>query len=362
VGIRKVNNKKFEFVNIANPPEDVLKELKERYDFNPLDLEDFTNKTQVVKIESYKNYDLIVLDFPVFTNTRSYIDKNDANESTLKPPMPIKFVKSTISNLLTIPAATLSATFTPPPYPKKKRIFYSQVYFFIGKDYLVVLHDNELDIINDIFKICHDDPQAREDLMGNGPAFLAYRIIDALVDMCFPMLNEISSIIDKIDRELEIKNSQSILEDVSVTRRNLVYFQTMIKPAVPIFKLLEEGKFKELNGELKKYWGNLYDHVQKLWDRLEDSSTLIEGISDSNESLIVIKSNEVMKVLTLVFTFTIPATVLGTFYGMNVVLPGGLEAGRWTFFGPYTTFFIIMTLSVTFFCLMLLYFKHKRWF
>lgn len=360
MGIKKVNNNKFEFVNIANPGENVLKELKEQYDFNPLDLEDFTNKTQVVKIESYKNHDLIVLDFPVFTNTRSYSGKNEESEATPKP-LPIKFVRSTISNLLTLPTTTLSSTFIPPAYPKKKRIFYSQVYFFIGKNYLVVLHDNELDIINDIYKICDEDPVGREDLMGNGPAFLAYRIIDTLIDMCFPMLNEISGIIDRIDRELEIKNSQSILEDVSVTRRNLIYFQTMIKPAVPIFKSLEDGRYVELNGELKKYWGNLYDHSQKLWDRLEDSSTLIEGISDSNESLLVIRNNEAMKVLTLVFTITIPATVLGTFYGMNVVSPGGLEAGSWTFLGPYTTFYIILMVSVASFSIMLLYFKHKRW-
>lgn len=75
MGIRVVNNQKFEFVNIANPQEEILKELKEKYHFNALDLEDFTNKTQIVKIESYSNHDLIVLDFPVFTTARNYSSK-----------------------------------------------------------------------------------------------------------------------------------------------------------------------------------------------------------------------------------------------------------------------------------------------
>jgi len=360
--IKKIKHNNFEFVNIANPDDQALKNLKERYNFNALDLEDFTNKTQVVKIENYENYDLLVLDFPVFTNTRSYLKKHPIDRPKFKSVMPIKLVKSTISNLLTIPANSLTSSFAPPAYPKKKRIFYSQVYFFIGKDHLVILHDNELEIINDIYKLCHDNNQAREDLMGRGPAFLAYRLIDALVDMCFPKLNEISGIIDRIDRELEVKNSQDILEDISVTRRNLVYFQTMIKPAVPIFKALEEGKYSELNGDLKQYWGNIYDHVQKLWDRLEDSSILIEGITASHESLIYIKSNEVIKVLTLMFTFTIPATVMGTFYGMNILLPGGLEAGDWTFLGPYTTFYIIVFISISSILTMIAYFKFKKWF
>jgi len=361
VGIKVVNNQKFEFVNIANPQEEILKELKEKYNFNALDLEDFTNKTQIVKIESYSNHDLIVLDFPVFTTARSYSSKLIQKKSSSKQATPIKFVRSKISNLLTLPTSTLSSGFTPPAYPKKKRIFYSQVYFFIGKDYLVVLHDNELDIINEIFELCEKESQSKVDLMGNGPAFLAYKIIDTLVDMCFPMLNEISSTIDRIDRELEIKNSQSIIEDISVTRRNLIYLQTMFKPAMPLLKSLEEGKYSELNGALKEYWGNLYDHVRKLYDRLEDSSTLIEGISNSNESLLVIRNNEAMKVLTLVFTITIPATVLGTLYGMNVVSPGGLSAREWTFLGPYTTFYIIILLSIFSFCAMLFYFKHKKW-
>ena len=247
MGIKKVTNKSFEFLNIANPSESVLKELKEKYEFNPLDLEDYINKTQIAKVEAYDNYHLLVLDFPVLTTERGYLDKH-RKPSEPPRPLPIKFVRSTISNLLTLPATTLSYTLSPLAYPKMKKIFYSQVYFFIGKDYLVLLHDNELPIINEIFKLCQENSSDREDLMGRGPIFLTYRIIDALVDTCFPIVNELSSTIERIDRELEGEKSQDALEDISVTRRNLVFFQTMVKPILPIFRQLEEGKYEALDG------------------------------------------------------------------------------------------------------------------
>lgn len=360
MGIKKVKNKDFEFLNIANPGENVLKELKEKYEFNPLDLEDYINKTQIAKIEVYDNYHLMVLDFPVYTTERGYLDTLE-KPSSPQQPLPIKFVRSTISNLLTLPATTLSYTLSPLAYPKKKKIFYSQVYFFIGKDYLVIIHDNELPIINEIFKLCDENSSDREDLMGKGPIFLAYKIIDALVDTCFPIFNELSATIDRIDRQLEGKKSQDALEDISVTRRNLVFFQTMVKPILPIFRQLEEGKYEALDGKMKGYWSNILDHIQNLSDRLEDNRELIEGISESNESLINSKNNEIIAFLTIMFTLTIPATVIGTFFGMNILLPGGIETGPWTFWGPYTTFIVIILASIIPLLIMLVYFRIKRW-
>ena len=112
--------------------------------------------------------------------------------------------------------------------------------------------------------------------MGKGATFLAYKIIDALVDDCFPVINDITATIDGIDKELENKQSQKTLEEISATRRNLVVFHTMIKPILPLFKELEEGKHGELNGPMQQFWGNVLGHLQKIWDRVEDNQELIE--------------------------------------------------------------------------------------
>ena len=189
--------------------------------------------------------------------------------------------------------------------------------------------------------------------MSKGSVFLAYKIIDALVDDCFPVINEITSTIDKIDKELEEKQSHKTMEDISKTRRNLVVFHTMIKPILPLFSELKEGQHKELNDTMQPFWGNVLDHLQKIWDRVEDNQELIEGISESNESLLSSRANQIIKVLTIFSAVILPLNLLASIYGMNIKLPFAQET---------SIFWVLM------FCMLLgtlaglLVLKLKRWF
>jgi len=341
------------FINVANPHELDIKDLRNNFGFSPLDLDDYIHRTQVPKIEVHKDYVLIVLDFPYF--------KQNGNQSK-QNGQEVKH-KSTVGNLLNIPHAALSSI---PLFQfsaaEKRRILTTHVNLFIGKEYVVVLHEGILPPINDIFVKCQKTLRNRNDLMGQGSAFLAYKIIDALVDSCFPVINELIVMIEKIDRELESQKTQIALEEISITRRNIVFFLTMVRPILPLFKHLEEGEYKELNGKMTDYWSNVHDHLKKIGHRLEDSRELIEGIAHSNESFIVSKTNESIKALTIIFTLTIPATIFGTFYGMNIFLPGGLQAGSWTFLGPFTTFYVIIAISIISIFLMIFYFRYKKLF
>ncbi len=333
MNIQTVSFQGLSFINISSPTDFEMKFLKNNYYFNPLNLDDYIHRTQIPKIEDHRKYDLIVLRFPLFS------ENGPQNSHQYGIHLP---------------------TFH--PHIKKRRLKSSYVNFFLAKEYVIVLHEGELPQINHIFSLCQKTLHNRTEYMGKGAVFLAYRIIDALTDDCFPVINEITSTIEKIDKELEEKPSQKILEDISTTRRNLVVFHTMIKPILPLLKELEEGKYKDLNDLMQPFWGNVLDHLQKIWDRVEDNRELIEGISESNEFLLRSKTNQIMATLTIVFTLTIPATVIGTFYGMNILLPGGIEDGSWNFLGPYTAFITIILLSIIPLMLMLLYFRYKKWY
>lgn len=333
MNVQTVNFNGLSFINISKPSDFEIKFLKNTYYFNPLNLEDYMHRTQIPKIENHKKYDLIVLRFPLLSEN---IPQNSRQYGVHLPTL---YAQS-----------------------KKRRLVSSYVNFFISKEYVIVLHAGELPQINHIFSLCQKTLHNRIEYMSHGPVYLAYKIADALVDDCFPVINEITATIDEIDKELEKKQSQKTLEDISTTRRNLVVFHTMIKPLLSLFSQLEEGKHKELNGTMQSFWGNVLDHLRKILDRVEDNKELIDGISESNEFLLRSKTNQIMATLTIMFTLTIPATVIGTFYGMNIVLPGGIEDGPWNFWGPYTTFIFILILSVVPLILMALYFKQKRWY
>lgn len=333
MNVQSVNFQGLFFINVAKPTDFEIKFLKNTYDFNPLNLEDYLHKTQIPKIENQKKYDLLVLRFPIFS------ENTPENSHQYGVHLPTFYTHS-----------------------KDKRLTSSYVNFFVSKEYVVVVHDGTLPQIDRIFTLCQKTLYNRTEYMSKGSTFLTYKIIDALVDNCFPVINELTATIDLIDKDLENKQSQKTLEEISITRRNLVVFHTMIKPILPLFSQLKEGKHKELNDAMQPFWGNVLDHLQKIMDRVEDNQELIGGISESSEFLLRSKTNQIMATLTIMFTLTIPATVIGTFYGMNIVLPGGInEEKNWYFWGPYTTFIIIGILSLIPVILMILYFNHKKW-
>lgn len=332
MNVQSVNFQGLSFINVAKPTDFEMKFLKNTYDFNSLNLEDYLHRAQIPKIENYKKYDLIVLRFPLFS-------ENVPQNSHQYGVIPTFYTQL-----------------------KKRRLTSSYVNIFVSKEYIVVLHDDTLPQINRIFTLCQKTLHSRTEYMSKGPVFLTYKIVDALVDDCFPVINEITSTIDKIDKDLENKQSQKTLEEISTTRRNLVVFHTMIKPILPLFNQLGKGQHKELNGTMQPFWSNILDHLQKIMDRVEDNQELIEGISESSEFLLRSKTNQIMATLTILFTLSVPATVLGTFYGMNILLPGGIEDRSWNFWGPYTTLIIIIGLSTIPVVLMILYFRYKKWY
>ncbi len=339
------------FISVTDPGELEIKYLKNNFGFSSLDLDDYLNNVQIPKVESLKNHMLLILDFPRFTNSPTHTlqkppEKNEKAEKT---------EKKAIQKLLDLPQNSLPVPL--PQFPvveKKRRVITSQVYFYVGKDYLVILHDGKLAPINDIFTLCQSGLTYRSEYMAEGPVFLAYRIIDALVDSCFPIMNDLSAIIDKIDRDIDDNKSSELHETISVTRRNIVVFQTMIKPVIPLFKQLEDGKHKELNGRMQPFWGNVLDHLSRLWDRLEDSRELIEGISRSYESLIASRTNEVILLLTIFSAIILPLNLFASIYGMNIE---GLPYAHDPLSFPLLTGLMII-ISV----IMLLIFKFRRWF
>jgi len=329
MNIQTVTFHNMSFVNVTKPGELEIKYLKNNFGFSALHLDDYTNKTQTPKIETFKNYTLVVLDLPCFN---SALLNDQDNGKAHFPPVPFPQFKET---------------------EKRRRIISSQVDFFVGKDYVVILHDGNLLPVSDMFAYCQKTLRNREELMGEGSVFLAYKIIDALVDMSFLVINELSTMIDKIDKELEKKPSQRTLEDISTTRRNIVVFHTMIKPVLPLFKELEDGKHDDLNGPMQPFWGNILDHLRKIMDRVEDNQELIGGISESNESLLSAHSNQIIKVLTIFSAIILPLNLLASIYGMNLNLP---FADDHFFFWKLMLIMIFTTMA------MLVVFIFKKWF
>ena len=102
--------------------------------------------------------------------------------------------------------------------------------------------------------------------------------------------------------------------------------------------------------------------MDKVVDALEEAKETIEIYKDTDFMLSTEKTNKILAVLTIVFTLSIPATIISTFYGMNINLPGGIETGKeFGFFGIYSTLIIVIMISITLTLIMVFYFRKLGW-
>lgn len=325
-------------LNVKSPTPAEIKLLSKNFGFSMLHLEDFLYKTQIPKTEPGEAYDLVVMDIPcIKAQQKQSLGLGDA----LK--LPFSVISST-GNIFLRPI---------PKSPKEKRLSIGEVDFFIGKDYVVILHDEEVQQIDDIFLLCKTNKKYREEYMGQGPLFLFYRIADILVDSAITFANDITTTIDQIDRKLEKSRPTNIIEDISITRRNIVIFETMVKPALAMFSDLEKGKYENMtSSKMKAFWSNIVDHLERVAHRLDDNKQLIQGISTNYESLLTVRTNETIRVLTIFTAILLPLTLLASIYGMNVALPFQHN--------PHVFNRLIITMIITS-VLMLGFFKFRDW-
>ena len=169
------------------------------------------------------------------------------------------------------------------------------------------------------------------------------------------LLRKVGLDVELINRELLQEKQVKIIERISVTRKNLILINTIFKPQLRLFHLFETGKitgFTEDVEYMEDYWGNILDYYQKVWDMTEDYEEMIEGLSQTFDSMLTNKTNETMKILTLISSIILPLTFITGLYGMNVELP--LQEKAWAFWG-LIGFMVVVAVCFYFF------FRHRKW-
>jgi magnesium transporter len=307
--LSRIEAASFTWLHLESPTPERLRTLLAPYGFHPLALEDCLSKTQLPKIDEYKEYLFIVLHFPRYLKEKKY----------------------------SVPV---------------------QLSVFLGKDFLVTVHNGELKPVAKLFAQCRENPSCSEDL-GRSPAFLLYRVVHALVDNLLLMSGKVLSNLEQIEEKVFDEKVDAVRE-VAEVRHNIANLKRTVFPLKRVIHELERTVTRYANEDAGVYFGDLTDQVDRVWSVLEECKETIDIYKDTDYIISSDRTNKILALLTIVFTLSIPATVLGTFYGMNVSLPGGQHA-PWTFFGTYTTFGVILAASLVPAAAMYLLFKRLKW-
>jgi magnesium transporter len=138
-------------------------------------------------------------------------------------------------------------------------------------------------------------------------------------------------------------------------RRDLISFRRIIHPQISVLEELEKEKYPFFKEDQDVYFGDIADHIRKIWDGLEDCKEVVDGLADTSNWLTSHRIQEVMRVLTIVMALMAPPTLVASIYGMNIHLPGGSVTGD-----PLTFILVIAFMLVTAVA-MLYYFHRKNW-
>lgn len=299
------------WVNIEKPTNEETSILAQHYPFHRLNLDDCLSKIQRTKLDDHDDHLFLVLHYPTFSD-------------------------------------------------REGAILSSQLSIFLGMNYLVTVHQGDLKPLVEMFQACKKEEHQRQALMGKGSSYLLYYIIDALVDAPFPMLDRILSNVADIEDKVYDEKFDAVRQ-VTLLRREIADLRRIISPLVRVKRELATKAQRFATPEVAPYFNDVNDHIEKVWETLEECRETIEIYKDTEHMLNTERSNRILSALTILFTLSIPATVLGTFYGMNINLPGGVQTGDWTFFGSYTTLIVIITASTIPAMLMLWLFRSFGW-
>jgi magnesium transporter len=291
------------WINIEQPTRLETDYLAQNYPFHPLDLDDCLSRIQRPKIDVYDDYLFLVFHFPVFN-----------------------------------PEARVT---TP-----------SQVSVFIGQGYLITLHKGDLKPLVKLFDQCQTDEEIKQEHFSQGSGYLLYRVLDRLVDYCLPILNKIGGNIEEVEDNIFSDSMRGTVREISTLRRDVISFRRIIWPMRAVIGSLEPKVRRFTQMDMEVYFGDMTDHVDKIWDALDEYKEIIEGLNDTYDSLATNRTNEVVRVLTTIATILLPLTVVASLYGMNIPLP--FQESNFSFALVFIVWIIIA-------CGMLYYFHRKHW-
>ena len=300
---------------MQNPDRNDVEKLAQKYNFNALNIEDCMTKFELPKLDSYDDHFFVILHFPPLAQ-KIRISKN------------------------------------------------SQLSIFVGKDFLVTVHQGDLKPLVELAEICKTstDQQRKERLLGKSSGFLLHEILDVLVDDLLHTSRKIIANLDEIEDRV-FDESKPVARSIALLRREINRLRRIANPlkkfVLEIAKHVKRFSNTE-DDELALFYDDVIDHIDKVIETLEESRETMEIYKDTDFVLSTEKTNKVLAVLTIIFTLAIPSTVIGTFYGMNVDLPGGIGNNS-MFLGPFTTFIIVIIASAIPAIMMFTYFKKLGW-
>lgn len=230
------------------------------------------------------------------------------------------------------------------------KLFMEQISLVIGKNFVVSFQETADDIFDPIRdRIAKSSGTIRT----RGSDYLAYALIDAIIDHFYVVMDHIGTQSEILEEELIANPNPQTLEIIHTLKREMVVLRKSIWPMREVIDSLERLDSDLIEDKTRRYFRDVYSHAVQVMDNIEGLREVIGGMLDTYLSSVGNKMNEIMKTLTIIASIFIPITFIAGLYGTNFVYVPELE---WE--GSYFVMLFVMAVIVI---MMVAWFRKKHW-
>lgn len=286
---------------------DVLEKLGNHYHIHPLVLEDVVHAAQRPKLEEYDGLIFIVLKMLSYDRSSGVVNAE-------------------------------------------------QVSVILGENYLLSFQESPGDVFDPIRNRIRTH---KGNTRGQGADYLAYSLIDAVVDHYFVILEALGDRLEELENELLENPSQATLHEIYNLKRELILVRKSTWPLREVINQMMRGEEKIIRKSTQIYLRDLYDHSVSIIDSVDNQREMLAAMLDMYLSSVSNRMNEVMKVLTVIATIFIPLTFIVGIYGMNFnaqASPWNMPELQW-----YWGYPAVMLFMAAVAVLLIVFFRRKRW-
>lgn len=286
-------------------PADTLRNLGELIELHPLALEDVMNSGQRPKLDHYDDQDFIAMNLPGFCNSG---------------------------------------------------IVSQQVSLFFGSDYIISFSNAEADPFEPVRRRLRSSNGL---FRTRGADYLLYSLIDVIIDAGFPLLDSLGETLEELEAELLDKPKQETLGRIHEMKRELLLLRRSLWPQREVVNALLRPEHTLISDETRVYLRDCYDHTVHIMDLLETYRDMATGMLEVYLSSVSNRTNEIMRVLTIIATLFIPLTFIVGVYGMNFshdTSPWAMPELRW-YYGYPLIWVVMLAVAGG----LLYFFKRRHW-
>jgi magnesium transporter len=280
---------------------EIIRGIGSHYDLHPLILEDIVNTHQRPKMEDYGDYLFVVLKMVSY----------DEEVGEIKV---------------------------------------EQVSLVLGSNYVLSFQETEGDVFDPLRNRIRN---AKGRVRNKGADYLAYALIDSVVDHYFNILEKLGERIESMEEELISSSTPETLQKIHSLKREMIFLRKSIWPLREAVGSLERGETPLIQESTSIFLRDVHDHTFQVIDTVETFRDMLSGMLDTYLSSLSNRMNEVMKVLTIIATIFIPLTFVAGIYGMNFQFMPELT-WRWGYF-------VVIVVMVVISVVMIGYFRKKKW-